>query len=408
MALNPEEMKRRRQEAAQKRQKQQQMRKKLLRKILLAAVLAVVAIVAVIVIVAVSKPKPKAPATPDQLTTIHLAAAGDLNISDQVIEAGGPEMDYSNLFMDVAHLLADADISVVNYEGVLCGDPYGESKSAPVSMMQALSEVGVDLVQLANSYSIYNGISGLSTTIDNVRAAGMEPVGVYKSNAKFEENGGFTLCEVEGIKIAFVAFTKGMDGMALPEGSENCVNVLYSDYSSTYQKIDEARITKVLDAVKEEKPDITIALLHWGSEFNDTLSTSQQTILALLQEKGVDGIIGTHSHYVQRMELNEKTGKFVAFSLGDFVSDTQRSGSEYSVVLNLEITKNQVTGETKITGFDYTPIYTVAEEGKYMRIMRIAETMAAYEGGYINKVSDATYQGMKYALERIDKRIKGE
>lgn len=408
MALNPEEMKRRRQAAAQKRQFQQQMRKKLLRKVLLAVVLAVVAVVAVIIIVAVSKPKPKAPATADQLTTIHLAAAGDLNISDRVIEAGGPEMDYSNLFMDVAHLLADADISVVNYEGVLCGDPYGESKSAPIALMQALSNAGVDLVQLANSYSIYNGISGLATTIDNVRAAGMEPVGVYKSNAKFEENGGFTLCQVEGIKIAFVAFTKGMDGMALPEGSEHCVNLLYSDYASTYQEIDKDRITKVLDAVKEEQPDITIALLHWGSEFNDTLSASQQTILALLEENGVDGIIGTHSHYVQQMELDEKTGKFVAFSLGDFVSDTQRSGSEYSVVLNLEITKNQVTGETKITGFDYTPIYTVAEEGKYMRIVRIRETMAAYEGGYINKVSDATYEGMKYALERIDKRIKGE
>ena len=408
MALNPEEMKRRRQAAAQKRQLQQQMRKKLLRKILLAAVLAVVAVVAVIIIVAVSKPKPKAPATADQLTTIHLAAAGDLNISDRVIEAGGPEMDYSNLFMDVAHLLADADISVVNYEGVLCGDPYGESKSAPLALMQALSDAGVDLVQLANSYSIYNGISGLVTTVDNVRAAGMEPVGVYKNNQAFEDNGGFTLCEVEGIKIAFVAFTKGMDGMALPEGIEHCGNILYSDYASTYQEIDKDRITKVLDAVKEEQPDITIALLHWGSEFNDTLSASQQTILALMQENGVDGIIGTHSHYVQQMELDEKTGKFVAFSLGDFVSDSQRSGSDYSVVLNLEITKNQVTGETKITGFDYTPIYTVAEEGKYMRIVRIRETMAAYEGGYINKVSDATYEGIKYALERIDKRIKGE
>ena len=40
--------------------------------------------------------------------------------------------------------------------------------------------------------------------------------------------------------------------------------------------------------------------------------------------------------------------------------------------------------------------------------MRIRETMNAYDGNYIGKVSDATYQGMTYALQRIDYRIKGD
>ena len=43
------------------------------------------------------------------------------------------------------------------------------------AMAQALASAGVDLIQLANSYSIKNGMSGLSDTIDAVRAAGMEP-----------------------------------------------------------------------------------------------------------------------------------------------------------------------------------------------------------------------------------------
>ena len=32
----------------------------------------------------------------------------------------------------------------------------------------------------------------------------------------------------------------------------------------------------------------------------------------------------------------------------------------------------------------------------------------AYEGGYIDAVSDQTYEAMKYALGRIEARVKGE
>ena len=408
MALDPEELKKRRLQRAQKRAKQQQKRKKLMLKIAIAAMAVLVAVVVILIVAITSGKKKPVTATPDQLTTIHIAAAGDLNVNDAIVSSGGAEMDYSNLFMDVAHLFADADISVVNFEGVVCGEPYGDSKSVPYSMMQALAEAGVDLVQLANSYAIHKGVSGLTETIDNVRNAGMEPVGVYKTKGERERSGGFTLCEVQGVKIAFVAFTKGMDGMALPEGNEHCVNLLYTDYASTYQKIDRDGIRVVLDAVKKENPDITIALLHWGSEFNDTLSASQQEILALMQDNGVNVVLGTHSHYVQKIAQDTDRNLFVAYSLGDLVSDTMRSGSEYSIIVNLEITKNTVTGKTTITGYEYTPIYTVAEEGKFVRVMRIAETMKAYEGGYINKVSDATYNGMQYALERIEKRINAK
>ena len=66
---------------------------------------------------------------------------------------------------------------------------------------------------------------------------------------------------MEGIKIAFVAFTKGMDNLGLPAGSENCVNVLYSDYDSAYQVVDTEKISSIIGAAKKEKPDIIVALI---------------------------------------------------------------------------------------------------------------------------------------------------
>ena len=341
-------------------------------------------------------------------TVIHYAAAGDLNINDLTVSAGGSNYLYTNAFLDAAHLLGKADVSSVNFEGNLCGAPYGSSHSAPQSMAEALQKAGVDLVQMANSYSINRGLSGLATSIDAIRSAGMEPLGVYATNADYKEGRGYTIRNVQGVKIAFVAFTKGMDGMALPDGSENCVNLLYTDYDSAYQTIDTAKITTVLSAAKREKPDIIIALLHWGSEFNNTISDSQKSIVELMQTNGVDAIIGTHSHYVQKVDFNPETGKVVAYSLGDFFSDAGRSGSEYSIVLDLEITKDNVSGKAKITNCTYTPIFTVREEAQPLRILRLREAITAYENGYLYRVSSETYSKMTYALQRVEARVKGE
>lgn len=343
----------------------------------------------------------------EEATVIHLVAAGDVNVTDAIVASGGQGYDYTNTFLDVSHLLAAGDITVLNFEGSLCGSPYGStSRSAPQTMMEALSRAGVDIVQLANSYSINQGISGLQATIQSVKDAGMTPLGVYADERAYKAGKGYIIKEVEGIRIAFLAFTKGMDGMTLPQGSQHCVNVLYSDYDSTYQSIDRDAINAVLDAVEEEAPDLTVAMLHWGSEYNDTISKTQESIVSLMQSRGVDAIIGTHPHYVQQMTYDPETGNFVAYSLGDFISDGDRSGTEYSVVLKLEITKNGT--ETKITGYSYTPIFTVAERGSTLRSVRIAETMAAYDSNYIKSISQTTYDSMAYALTRIEARVKGE
>lgn len=408
MAFDQEQFNRRR-EARQRRRQEQAAKAKRMRIIVLsgAGILLAVLILVLILSLKGCKAAPKAEATqtePANVTVIHLSAAGDLNVTPKVV---GNATDYTNTFLDVAPLLANADITTVNFEGGLYGTPYGEDASAPPQLPEALKNVGVDYVQLANSYTIFRGTAGLSATIAGMRQAGLTPLGAWTNPGAAKEAGGYTICEVQGVKIAFVSFTKGMDGMALPPGSEGSVNLLYKDYSTAYQEVDTEGIEKVLRAAAKEKPDLTVALLHWGSEFNDTISATQQKIVTLMQEGGVDAIIGTHSHYVQKMTLDPQTGLFVAYSLGDFLGNADRPGSEYSVVLDLEITKNNDTGETKVTSFQYTPIFTVTDKGA-PQVVRIDTAISAYESGYIDRVSQPTYEAMKYALGRIDARIKGE
>ena len=430
MPLHDDEMNMRREKREAQRRKQQAEAKRLRITLILAAVVLVLCTAGIVFltgrsdspetpVAAETRPTQKPtqatePATRAQKstkTTIHIKAAGDLNVTNTVINAGVAVggYNYTRAFMDVASTLSDADLTVLNLEGNICGEPYGsDTTSAPRELLDGLRNAGVDLIQLANSCTINNGLIGLTSTLQTIRAAGLEPVGAFASESEFQQSKGYTITEAQGVKVAFVAFTKGLGGRGLPAGNDNLVNILYEDYASTYDKIDRTRITSVLKAVEAEKPDITIALLHWGSEYNDDISDTQKSIVNLMKKQGVDVIIGTHPHTVQAIEYDELAGTLVAYSLGDFFGDASRGGTNYSIILDLEITKDSSTGTTKVTNYSYTPIYTVSEvetADGYRRVVRIDKTVEAWEENYLDKVSQSAKESMVYALERIEARI---
>lgn len=341
-------------------------------------------------------------------TVIHLISGGDVNVTDKVVNAGGSNYDYSDVFLDVMPILSGGDLTTVNFEGNLYEEPYGSKhNSAPVQLVQALRNAGVDILQTANSKSVTNGILGLASTLDGIHSAGLQSVGTYATQEQFQRYQGFLIREVNGIRIAITAFTKGMDGRGLPGGSEHCVNLLYEDYNSAYQKVDEDGINAVLKAIEKQKPDITVALLHWGSEFNDQISKTQEKIIDIMADGGVDAIVGTHPHYVQRIGFDAETGMLIAYSLGDLLGDGDKAGTDYSVILNMEITRSGATGQVSITGYDYVPIYRYESESGEVRLLRIREALTAYENSSIDTVTPEAYEAMKNALTRIDSRVNG-
>ena len=423
---------------AEMRQKQLQEQKRLRRNLIIAAVVAVVCCAGILLLArnaGGNEPALQAEDTPLQTeaveqpqnveetentsrrnapTTIHIRAAGDLNITKSVVESGlvASGYDFSRAFLDVSHLLSDADLTVLNFNGTISGEPYGsDTMSSPSQILDALRNAGVDIVQTANCSSVQAGLIGLKSTLSAIRQSGLEPVGAYATPDDFAASQGYTICEVQGIKIAIVAFSKGVGGMGMPAGNEDCVNLLYTDYASYYQDINKEKIDAVLKAAAAEKPDLTIAMLHWGSEFNDVISESQEDIASMMMKRGVDVIIGSHPHMVQKVEFDEAAGTLVAYSLGDFYGDATRDGTYYSILLDVEITKDPETGTTKVTGFEYAPLFTVkdteAADG-FRRVVRIEEAMKAYEDNYVDKVSASAYANMQKAMKRIYERVTGE
>lgn len=356
-----------------------------------------------------STTQPVATTTPlptEPETVITLVAGGDINVTDLVVEAGRQDgrYDYTDVFMDIAPILSQADAAILNFEGNLVGAPYGSvNLSAPLELMEALRSAGVDFIQMANSHSIKNGIAGLNTTLNRIRQQGMEPVGAFSSQEEYDQTQGFTIRNIGGIRVAIVAFTKGLSGLTLPAGSENRVNLLYKDYATNYQQIDKEGIQAVLQAVQAQQPDIVIAMLHWGSEHKSIISENQKAIKELMLEGGVDAIIGTHSHYVQTVEYDEEVGTVVAYSLGDLLGNANKADTNYSILLQLQITRNNRTGETKITACDYVSTYTMTpdRDGQALRILRLETAISMYERSHVDKVSPKTYESMLSARNKI-------
>ena len=357
-------------------------------------------------------PRETEPPRPQTGTTvIHVAAAGDLNVTDYVLENAAHEngYDFSQTFLDVAPIFSGADLALLNFEGNLSGGSYGYATgAAPLELPKALKAMGIDAVQTANSAAIRQGVSGLAATLEAFDHVGLMTLGTFADSDDFDRTGGYEIVEVEGIRIALVAFTKGMDNLGLPAGSEDCVNLLYEDYSTDYKKVDTDRIERVLRNVREEQPDLTIAMVHWGSEYNEEISDSQKKICKQLQEGGVDVIVGTHPHLVQKVEYDPVKKTLVAWSLGDFFGDAVMAGTGYSIILDLEITRDNATGETFLSGWEYIPIFTLKPDQSAIgghRVVRIREAMERYEAGFLGRVTEDAYGDMEYALGRIEKRV---
>ncbi len=342
--------------------------------------------------------------------TLHFV--GDISLDDDMLSAFrvGADYDFTPLLRRVVPRLAAADLTVGNLEGnVVPGDTVS-AHNYPSALLRDLYAAGFDVLQTANSYSIQNGITGLAATKQAIEEAGMNAVGTWSSEQDRREN-GVLIKEVNGLRIAFLAFTKGMNNLRLPSGADYCVNLLYSDYDTNYSRIARTAILTSVEEARLQNPDLIVALVHWGSEYDQQVTDSQKEIAKLLLDAGVNLIVGSHSHYVGPMELRSRTispfsGNFVAYSLGDFVSVADTSSARNGCVLSITVTRD--SGGTRISDLCYYPTYSAApSESLDVRSYEVLDTTDAidfYRQGYYDRVSDQLYEKLVSAVEAMKKQ----
>jgi poly-gamma-glutamate synthesis protein (capsule biosynthesis protein) len=327
---------------------------------------------------------------PDDVT-INLAVIGDIMCHNTQYNDAyqNGTYDFSYVFDDIKEELQSADITVGNLETTFAGSDRGYSSypnfNTPESLAWNLKDVGFDLVSTANNHSLDTGYSGLESTINYLDQAGLAHTGTYKSQ---EEQNKTTILEVKGLKIAFLSFTYGTNGISIPSGKEYCINLISEDF-----------IKDRLNAAKEENPDIICVFMHWGEEYETTPNQEQQNLAKLLFENGANIILGSHPHVLQKMENTEEG--FVIYSLGNFVSGQVKTGTRDSIILNLTVTKKG-TGEVIVDSANYTPIYTYKSGASFhqYKILNIKKAIDNYNIGN-NYISASDYEILTAEYNKI-------
>jgi poly-gamma-glutamate synthesis protein (capsule biosynthesis protein) len=162
-------------------------------------------------------------------------------------------------------------------------------------------------------------------------------------------------------------------------------------------------------SLKALDSDLIAVMLHWGNEYKDNPNSHQTNLAQFLVEQGADTIIGGHPHVLEPYETISVTGwdgqereGFVCYSLGNFISGQKDLETRTTVVLDLELTKDPVTGETTITDVGYVPYYMSyrknAAVGERYQLLDIHEAMAEYEAGESTVVDKTIYGLLKESL----------
>ncbi len=346
-------------------------------------------------------------------TTVRISAVGDIFLTEDQIEdarCADGSFNFMPQFSGVCTTLSKADLTIGNFEGTFAGTPYGvEHGSYPDEFAVALNGAGFDLLQTANSFSVYNGLAGLKRTKDVIENNGMLCSGTYRDASEHSDE-QVMVFEINGIRVAVLSFTKGLGGMTIPSGEEYCVDLLYKDYASDYEQIDTEGITAAIDKAKKQSPDVLIAMVHWGSENVREVSKRQESIADLMLQNGVDVILGSHPHLVGKVEkrsvrMDDGTRKnvLIAYSLGDFCKVGSGQSNMYPV-LNLVFTRDSYTGKTVLSEVSCSSIVAMdngAEAPDRYTILDADNAISLYEKNYYDRITSDLYQSLLSKRENL-------
>ncbi len=339
-------------------------------------------------------------------TTIHLTAIGDIMCHGPNYKAAyissSDSYDFSPFFKNISSYTSNADLTIGNLETTFAGKARGYSGyptfNSPSELGQAIKDIGVDVLGTANNHCMDKGYSGLSSTLDVLDEMEFSHMGTSRSE---EEQNSILVRNVNGINIAFLAFTYGTNGITIPKDKSFCVNL-----------IDKELILKQLESAKRMNVDMICVNMHWGVEYQTSPNSEQKELADFLFKNGVDIIFGSHPHVLQPMEkrtitLDDGSTKdgFVIYSLGNFISNQSDVNTQDTIILNLQVTKSGKDGKISIDSFDYIPVYCYnkgsSAKNRY-ELIDLKRSISEYENG-TSSISSSLYNTFKSELQRIEK-----
>ncbi|MDD5935555.1 MAG: CapA family protein [Clostridiales bacterium] len=304
------------------------------------------------------------------------------------------KFNFNNSFSYVQPIFSNADLVIGNLETLISeSNPYTYQEktvdgnpncNAMESYLDALVKAGVTTVVTANNHSFDGGTIGIIETLEKLEEKKIAHIGTFTENKQQQ----YLICEVNGIKIAILSYTELINARnTLPAKK---VNQLISCYS-------KKKIEKDVKAAKKDGAEFIIAYNHWGTENTHEITKNQQQHAKEMAEAGVDLILGSHPHCLQKAEyIATSDGRNVLcmYSMGNFVSSMAKEINNDTIALEVVLHKNKYGVYTGSIGY-----YPMMVFGSYQKKSHVVMPILKQNG--VDKKYEKKFCQAKERIQKV-------
>jgi len=311
--------------------------------------------------------EPEVTVEPEEHGHAKMVFTGDVYIGNYVRSIYDVKGIHGVLSEHLLEQFHEADFALVNQEFPFStrGKPM-ENKQytfrVDPAKVKLLTEMGVDMVSLANNHALDYGVDALLDTYATLQDAGITYVGAGKD---LGEAATTRYVDLNGKKAAILSASR-----VIPDGGWAATDTrpgMFTTYDPT------ALLAKIKEARQEA--DLVIVYLHWGLERKEYPEKYQKNMGHQFIDAGADVVIGSHPHVLQGFEYYKD--RLIVYSLGNFIF-SQNIASTALLTIDMD-DENQLE-------YHVTPCKTV--EGKTQELVDEHQIQSVYQ--YLEKISEHT------------------
>jgi len=273
-----------------------------------------------------------AAAAPHQRTLIF---AGDVMLSRGVGRKMYAKGDWGYPFRQVSGVLHAADLAYCNLECPISDQGRNlhhlYSFRADPRAVDGLKSAGFTIVSEANNHAYDWGPPALLDTLGRLHAVGIRTVGAGENTLEAHHP---TVVDLGGVRVAFLAYVN-IDPQDAAAGAHH-PGVAWLDVEQVTADIRFARYLA----------DLVVVCPHWGVEYATAPTRRQEELARKMIDAGADLIVGSHPHVVQ--PLVQYHGRWVAYSLGNFIFDQQDPATHRGLMLKVTVRDKKIAEVTKV------------------------------------------------------------
>lgn len=312
-----------------------------------------------------------------------IVATGDIMVHKtqfpSALNAATGDFEFGKWFAPVEKYLREGDVTIGNLETTLAGEELAYTGypafNTPESLAADLKKAGFTIMSTANNHCMDRLEAGVQRTITHLEEAGLAFTGTARSA---EERDNFPIVEKNDIRVAFLAYTYGTNGIPVPDGKSYLVNML-----------DEDLIRKDIRSARKKGAEIVVVSIHWGQEYSREPNEEQQQLAEKIISWGGDLILGSHPHVLQRVEFistgeeESRREGMVIYSLGNFIADQIMKHTDSGIILRIRYRRDE-EGKISVAKINCVPtwIHIYSQGGpRQFRVVSVDDALADYRRG---------------------------